>query len=228
MKVQKAYIIRIADPISQEYATIAAASCERVGIKYEFFQGIENKSSYDAWLSSGVDIKEGSNDHRKNDHHTNAASCASASHAKLWKLIYERKECAIILEHDAIMLHPVTIDIPDNMIVTLGFKVKNPENYDHMSAGPSITIWERNMHQGAHAYAITHHTAKLLLDELKEIGVQGAIDNIYFMKNRKTKVPLGLADPISALGWIRKSTIWDESADFNYAFTKSFYKYYKE
>ena len=73
----KAYIIRITDPISQEYAKTAAESCERIGIQYEFFEGVE-----------------------KSETQTDLALCASLSHANLWKLIYERKECVIILEHD--------------------------------------------------------------------------------------------------------------------------------
>lgn len=201
----KAYIIRITDPISQEYAKTAAESCERIGIQYEFFEGVE-----------------------KSETQTDLALCASLSHANLWNLIYERKECAIILEHDAIMLHKVSIDIPDNMIVALGFKLKDPSKYNHISAGPSTIIWQTDRHHGAHAYAITHFTAKLLLDELEEKGIQGAVDNIYFMKGRRTKVPLGLADPVSALAWLRKSTIWDESAEYNYSFTRSFYSNLKQ
>lgn len=211
--IQKAYIIRISSELSREYANIAAKSCEALDIPYEFFDGIEDKNMKDAW--EGYRIS-------RTNFITDRSACASASHAKLWRQIYDRKECAIILEHDVIMLHRVLLDIPDNMIVTLGFKVRNPEKYNHLKAGSSTNIIKINEHHGAHAYAITCQTAKLLLDELETVGVQGDIDNVYFMKNRRTRIPLGLIDPISALGWVRQSTIWDEAAELNYFFTPSF------
>lgn len=227
MKPQKAYIIRISSSISQEYALTAAQSCEDLGIPYEFFEGTENKSSYNAWMESGIDLKPGSYEYKRSTTNVNSAACCTVSHARLWKQIYERQECAIVLEHDAIMLHRLDIDIPDNMIVVLGFKLEDPTRYDHASAGPSKKILKINKHQGSHAYAITHNTAKILLDEIFEEGVRGVIDNVYFMRSRTTSVPLSITDPTCAIGWLRESTIFSSTSSNNYEFTNSFKKHLK-
>jgi hypothetical protein len=82
------------------------------------------------------------------------------------------------------------------------------------------------MHGGAHAYAITYVTAHMLLKELYEKGAEEAVDNRYFMRNYPelvSKVPISICDPISAMGWIRESTIWDGDADLqNFTFLRSF------
>ena len=44
------------------------------------------------------------------------AACATASHFALWQRIAESNECAVILEHDAVMIKPIDFDIPDNKI----------------------------------------------------------------------------------------------------------------
>ena len=157
------------------------------------------------------------------------AACATASHFKVWKQIYERRETAIILEHDSVMLQPVTIAIPDNIIVALGYKFKNPALYDHVTAGPPKEIMKIPSFAGAHAYAITWRTAKLLLDELEEHGVTRAIDNFYFMRinepgDTESRVPLAIASPTPAICWLRKSTIWDEPSTLNYDLIESFCK----
>jgi hypothetical protein len=224
MEISKAYIIRTTHPLSVEYARDAAKSCENLGISWEYFEGTEQKSSYDAWTQSGVDIKPGCQDHKRDNITHNSASCATVSHARLWKKIYDAQECAIILEHDSLMLHNIPLDIPDNVIVALGYKLEKPERYNHIKAGPPKTIHVPiKGHQGAHAYCITWKTAKLLLAELYDVGVQGVIDNIYFMKGRKTKIPLGIMDPTPAIGWIRKSTIWETSDDVNWTLIRTFH-----
>lgn len=225
MKPQKAYIIRISDPISQQYARDAAASCERVGLPYEYFEGVENKSAYDAWTQCPFPVKMvGVYKSDKVD----KAACATVSHAMIWQKIAKSREVAVILEHDALMLQPVTIDIPDNMIVTLGYKTATPERYDHINAGPPNQIRSIEGHEGAHAYAIMWTTAQQMLDELNTKGVSLPIDNTFFLKMRRTNIPLGIADPTPAIGWIRQSTIWKQSSTLNYNFIPSFAKNYKE
>jgi hypothetical protein len=104
----------------------------------------------------------------------------------------------------------------------LGYKLTDPSKYNHKKAGKPKSIKVIDGHEGAHAYAITWKTAGLLLDELKEIGVNSPVDNKFFLKMRETKIPIGIADPTPAIGWIRQSTIWPESATLNYEFIESF------
>lgn len=223
----KAYIIRISDPISQEYAATCAQSCIDNNIPYEFFEGVEGKSNYVAWLESGIKIRQGSMDHRKNCTGADPAACCSVSHALIWKRIYENDECAIILEHDALMLHPVNIDLPDNRIVVLGYKLTHTHRYNHKQAGPPKIIRDIHYHHGAHAYAITAKTAGLLLKELEERGGGGPIDNRFFLRERTTSIPLAIADPTPAIGWLRKSTIWKKACSSTGEFIDSFQRHLK-
>jgi hypothetical protein len=219
MYPEKAYIIRISDPKSQQYAQDAARSCERIGLPYEFFDGVENKTAYDAWMQCEFPVKMvGVYKTGKVD----KAACATVSHATLWHRIVARKEVAVILEHDAIMLQPVTIDIPDGTIVTLGYKLRDPSSYDCVRAGPPQGLTSLDGHEGAHAYAITSNTAAMMMDELNTKGVSLPIDNMFFLKSRRTDIPLSIADPTPAIGWIRESTIWKESSTLNYPFIDSF------
>lgn len=209
------------------YAQDAARSCERVGLPYEFFDGVENMRCYDAWTNTGLEIRSGSVDHRKDTQDIDKAACCSVSHALVWKRITETQSCAVVLEHDAIMLHPVEIDIPDGRIVVLGYKLTDPRLYDYDTAGPPTTVYDIEHHRGAHAYALTANTAHTLLNELKTVGGGGPIDNRFFMKNRQSRVPLAIVDPIAAMGWIRQSTIWDEACTSYGSCIKSFYKHLK-
>jgi GR25 family glycosyltransferase involved in LPS biosynthesis len=150
------------------------------------------------------------------------AACATVSHALLWKRILDNKETAIILEHDAVMLQPVDVDIPDHKIVVLGYKLKDISRYNHLKAGKPKDILDIDGHEGAHAYAITWKTAELMLQELQSNGISLPIDNSFFLKMRKSKIPLSIMSPTPAIGWLRKSTIWDESSEINYDFIDSF------
>lgn len=219
MKPQKAYIIRISDPLSIQYSEDAAASCEKIGLPYEFVNGVENKTAYAAWSQCGLSVKTMG---IYKSHKIDKAACASVSHALVWNMIVERKETAIILEHDSIMLHPIDADIPDDMIIALGYKLPDPNKYDHVKAGKPTSLVRLRGHEGAHAYALTWGTAAKLLRELRDVGVSLPIDNTFFLEMRKTAVPLYIADPTPAIGWIRESTIWRESSTVNYPFIKSF------
>ena len=237
MKPTRAYILKIDNPISYEYAKTCADSCDAAGLPWEYFTGYTEMSSYQAWCATGLIDPESldvdvTNMRLKN--HPNNASCTSAGHASIWKRIAEGKdEAAVILEHDALMLHPININIPDNQIIALGYKLQRIQDYNHVKAGLPTSVLPCQKHEGAHAYAITKNTAKALLEEIhKKGGPLGIIDNCYFTgagmkpKGRGTKIPLGIMNPTPAIGWLRKSTIWDKSATHNHTFIESFRKNY--
>ena len=236
MKPAKAYILKINDALSEEYAKTCADSCDKVGLKWEYFQGYQNMTGRDAWDQTGIPMKFDRTRWPKrepvyiaNPPAGEKAECCSAGHGSIWKKIAEGEdEAAIILEHDALMLQPVDIDIPDYCIVVLGYKVGRPEMYDHLSAGPPKELIAINGHEGAHAYAMTKKTAQFLIQEITEKGLLGCIDNAYFIRGqRRTAIPLAMASPTPAIGWLRKSTIWDASAHRNYEFIESFKQNYK-
>lgn len=252
MKVQNAYILYIDEPTSIEYRDTAAESCEKIGLPYIFWKGWQmthgptdikkkivnsttdlrdEKKNFQNILWEGLKPQLGFKPENKHVMFSKAAA-ATAGHFEIWNQIKSKHECSIILEHDAIMYHKPEIHIPDNQIVCLGYKFKEREKYNYVAAGPPKEIKEIKRHAGAHAYAITHVTATSLLDELKTEGVQEAIDNYYFMRDKQTKgkcskIPLTITDPICALGWLRKSTIWGSSAVSNYDVMQSFRRHSK-
>ena len=219
----KAYILRINDPISIQYAKDAADSCDRIGLKWEYFDGYMGDARQ-AWISTGIEIANFDNFRANNA----KAQCCTAGHAHIWKKIAEGNEPAIVLEHDAIMLHYPKIQIPDDTLVVLGYKVSNPTQYDHSTAGPPEKLVTVLGHEGAHAYALTPKTAQMYIDHLGKHGIKGAVDNIYFLKKRKIVPKNGsmITDPICALGWIRQSTIWGKSATRNYEPIGSFQQHW--
>jgi hypothetical protein len=126
-------------------------------------------------------------------------------------------------------LHRVNVEIPENMIVVLGYKLENPKKYDHHAAGPPFQIIDviGGGHEGSHAYAITPKTAQSLIDEVISLGCSGAIDNQYFLKSRRSKIPIKIMSPTPAIGWIRDSTIQSKSSTRNYEFIPSFKQHLK-
>lgn len=224
MKPTKAYVIAIDTPKSMEYAAHAVRSCKKVGIDCQVFPGIQDKSAEEAFETLGLEkfLRQPNMDAK--------AACATATHFLLWQTIANSNECAIILEHDALMLHQPDFTIPDDFIVVLGYKYKKPWAYDHESAGPPTHLHEIYQHAGAHAYAITPKTAQSLLDEIKTLGIPQAIDNTYFMRNfpepdMRSSIRMAIVDPVCAMGWVRDSTIWDKSTTGNFTFLRSFIKH---
>jgi len=225
----KAYILMIDKPISIEYAKTASASCAKVGLDWEFFEGYCDMPGYEAWWKTGLNLSKFTiNDIPKSKHgKISPPACASAGHAAIWKRIAEgHDDVGVVLEHDALMLHPLTIDIPDNMIAVLGYKLHDPKRYDYRKAGPPKKLVSITTHQGAHAYAITKNTAQILVNEIESNGKPlGNIDQHYFIKSR-SKVPLSIVDPTPVIGWARKTTVWNR--DHAYAPNAAFIQSFKE
>lgn len=226
MKPTKAYILTIDNPISREYAKTCADSCDAVGLAWEYFEGYSQLTLFDAWSRTGINPPNLHFFH--NTMRVDNPQCCSAGHASIWKKIAEGNEAAIVLEHDAIMLHKPDVDIPDWRIVVLGYKLNDISRYDHVNAGAPNRVLELDAHEGAHAYALTPATADLMINEIKTYGILGCIDNAYFIRHqRRTAIPLAIMDPTPAIGWLRKSTLWQESAAVNYEFIDSFRQNYK-
>jgi hypothetical protein len=221
----KAYILRIEQPISYEYAKTCAESCDKVGLTWEYFNGFADIPKSEALARSGINVRIQKTPPKIVYNTNDKALCCSISHYAIWKKIAESDDnAAIILEHDAIMLHPFSLNLPDDTIVVLGYKLTNPACYDHLNAGPPRDLLPVAGHEGAHAYAITKNTARMLIDEIEKRGaILGLIDNTYFLtKQRKTRAKIMIASPTPAMGWVRKSTIWGESSVKNADFIGSF------
>jgi hypothetical protein len=227
----KAYILKHNSPISNLYARHCADTCDAVGLDWEYFEGWSNCTGRMAWCETGIQMKY-YEPMLEIDQPTPAqkANVCSAGHGAIWKKIADGPDnIGIVLEHDAIVFHNIDESlIPEMTIVALGYKMAEPSRYDHVAAGPPTQILKIVGHEGAHAYAMTKKTAQYLISEIEEKGTMGAVDNAYFIPGqRKTKVPLAIASPTPAMGYLRESTIWDQSAQCNHEFIESFKKYYK-
>ena len=230
MLATKAYILKIDTPISKEYSEICAESCKNINLKYEFFNGYTNQTGASALGQTGIKkVPSDPYEYVEDVCPNQKAMCCTAGHFSIWKIIAEGSdEAAIVLEHDAIMLQPIEIDIPDGVIVVLGYKLTDPSRYDHETAGAPKELIDIPGHQGAHAYAMTKKTAQFLIEEIETQGINFAVDNDYFLTDqRRTAVPLKIASPTPALVWLRESTIWEKTESQNYEFIASFKENYK-
>jgi hypothetical protein len=227
----KAYILRHDDPKSHEYAKMCAQTCDVIDLNWEYFDGWSNCTGRMAWCETGIRMKfyepmmeiDNPNQHQK-------ANICSAGHGAIWKKIADGDdEVGIVLEHDALMYYKPDIHVPDNLIVALGYKLPNYHDYRFLDAkNEPRELIPIAGHEGAHAYMMTKLTAKRLVTEIERHGILGAVDNAYFIKGqRRTKVPLAIMSPTPAIGYLRESTIWSQSANRNYKFIDTFAKYYK-
>ena len=228
----KAYILKIDNKLSHDYAKVAADSCDKIGLPWTYHLGYSNQSGKAAFKDLGIPRLPTENyEYIAEPTNGQKAMCCTAGHFAIWKRIAEGTDnIGIVLEHDAIMLQRPCkfITIPENTIVVLGYKISDPENYKHEEAGPPTDLIPIIGHEGAHAYAMTRRTAQFLINEISQKGIRSAVDNDYFIRGqRRTAMQLHIASPTPALGWIRESTIWAKSASNNYEFIPSFQKYYK-
>ena len=141
MKPTKAYILKIDTDLSNEYAKTAADSCDKIGMPWEYFEGLQptkdNDSPWEYVQKQGIKFDS------KKPSTKGKPAMATAGHFLIWHKIREENECAIVLEHDALLYHKVDIDIPDNALVCLGYKVRDPESYNHEQIGPPSRLEER-------------------------------------------------------------------------------------
>jgi len=219
----KAFILRHDSTLSYEYAEIAAESCDEHKIEWEYFEGFSNMLGSDAHKQIGV-IENPKKTLKPINSDSNKAQLCTAGHVAIWKHIVDtRMQSAIILEHDAVMLQEFDFNINYDCIVALGYKLKDKNQYNHVK--DKVALRKIDKHSGSHAYVITRGAAEQMLDNIREMGTSGCVDQHVFRANTLRKnVPLYIADPVCAIGWIRKSTIWGAASLVNFDYIDSFKK----
>ena len=110
----KAYILKINTKLSMEYAKVTADSCDNVGLPWEDHLGYSNQSGKAAFNDLKIpNLPVETYQYIENPTTGQKAMCCTAGHFAIWKRIAEGTDnVGIVLEHDAIMLQPISIEIP--------------------------------------------------------------------------------------------------------------------
>lgn len=222
-KPEFVYILRHDDPKSHSHSEICAESVEKCNYEWSYWEGYSNMTKHQCW----EDLNLSKYDHTVNPRagiQESKAACCTASHINIWKHVADGDHNAvIILEHDAYMYHRCDLDLPENTLVALGYRIRNYKDYNFKKAGEPKSIVPILRHGGSHAYAITKQTAKTLIDNIKQTGPFGCIDNHLFGgKAFKNQIQIAITDPISAVAWLRESTIRNASDAHNFNIISSY------
>lgn len=209
MKITRALILRIKNnDISETYSAQCADSCLKYGLNVEFIDCVYDMTCEDAYESLGVTMNPAYTN-------TDELCCCHCSHLLAWKRIVEVNEPCLILEHDAVVKGNVSlIDIPDNAIITFGFRIQNLNDYNPVSPIKSLVEIKRSI--GGHAYTMTPSTAADVLNEAEMKGVSMGLDR-FLMIDRGCKYPLYVAEPPQVVCWSRESLMTGRpQTAFNY------------
>lgn len=84
----KAFILKIDNSISHEYAKICADSCNNVGLKWEYFVGYQNQTAKSAFGQLGIkNLPTSSYEYIEKPTMPQKAMCCTAGHFAIWKKI---------------------------------------------------------------------------------------------------------------------------------------------
>jgi len=211
----KTYILYIDKELSVKYAQECLDSCDRFNIDAELFEGICGKQNRELTRITGLNIRttEYSSEY-----------CGTVGHFNIWKKIAESNEVGVVLEHDCVVMGDYNnIEVNDGEILFLGPRLFHRNDYVY-PINEEFDYIDVEFYNGAHAYAITPATAKMMLDQLEETKlIQMPIDGLLGLKN-KFNMKLKTVDPsvvISEIGEHRKSFNFDQPDTTNrYYFPK--------
>lgn len=176
-QVESAYIIRLAGHLESEgLAQRCAASCEQVGMPFQYFDAVDGTSGvlkvpdslqwcsplqWLKWMDQKLSLTE--------------VACA-LTHFALWTHCLQLDQPIVILEHDAVMVKAFTDFQAFNQIVYLG-GIEQMKGWPVLPIPPHGTL-NPNYHFicRAHAYAIDPAVAKNLVAHMIRYGIQESLD----------------------------------------------------
>lgn len=218
-KIRHAYIIYIDKPESVEYANECARSCEQHGLPFTLWKGIQNNGSVDLEKETGFTWTAKSQE----------MGC-TASHLKLWHTLAEQPHACCVFEHDTIVKANIyDVEIPDNKLVMLGYRVLKADDYERLDN--TVSFMDIHKFEGTHAYAVTPGMARYMIDRMRGFytkefgGVDTTIDGILSIHDK-----FGLArcvmDPPPTVCVVgdRISTIQGRPAAYNASVSPGFLK----
>lgn len=165
MNIEHAYILYVDDVNSISYAEECKRSCEEYNLPYTLVKWYKPPITTSSILHKHYFHLNPRLDDPTNIIHLKEAMC-STGHMYIWSMIMlERKGAAAIFEHDALIKRDIKIiDVEDNEIAFLGYRVDKADDYECMDT--EYTKLDIQEFSGTHAYAITPITARYLLNKV--------------------------------------------------------------
>lgn len=195
----KTYILYIDRTESRAYAEVCKESAEKFNLDVLMHEGLCGKQNRELIRLTGLNIRT-----------TDYASeyCGTVGHIQIWKQIAESDEIGVVLEHDCVVMGDyANLNVNNGEILFLGPRVANRTDYSFIEP-MEIDYIDVVHYNGAHAYAITPATARMMLGELERIKtILMPIDGLLGLRN-KFNLQLKTVDPayvISEIGTHRKS-----------------------
>lgn len=205
--ISRAIILRHPAPYSIKYSEECAASCEKYGIPYQFFDGYYTTdylelNQQSGWNFPNAWVKE---------------YCCTAGHLNIWRTIAAEGGGAVaVLEHDVIVKRRMNdIEVMDGEIAFLGLRVESRDDYECIDALPKMI--PINTFEGTHAYALTPITARRCIANISALSqFPCPIDGLMGIHNTISQRLL-LVDPCPVVCEVggRKSFTQFESARYN-------------
>jgi len=175
--IEKALILHTSNDASVQYANECAESCEKFGVPYELFLGVENcsiddiKEIYD-W---DIDRFHYNPDWRKE-------YMCSFGHAFMWEKIADEGQTVAVLEHDAIVKTDLRkVNVEDGYLSFLGYRMDSADDYE-VPENPEFEQFIVPRFFGTHGYGITANTAQKCLDMLQR-KMPMPIDGVISINN---------------------------------------------
>lgn len=173
----KTYVITITTlPKSVEIAKRCIESGKQFGIDIEIFPAITPKDGvYELAKKYGININGFDERFSRRE---NAIACF-LSHYSLWKKCVETNENLFILEHDAVIVNKIDMNINFKGVLSLGKPSYGKFNIPRNGIGP---LTSKDYLPGAHAYMINPKAATDLINRsrLKAIPTDVFIDRRNF------------------------------------------------
>jgi predicted O-methyltransferase YrrM/GR25 family glycosyltransferase involved in LPS biosynthesis len=214
----KTYILYIERGESPTYAADCLDSCKQFNCDAELFEGISGKQNRELSRQTGLHIRT-----------TDYASeyCGTVGHFKIWEKIAASDEVGVVLEHDCVAVADYSnLTVGDGEILCLGPRLLDRSSYVFPTQyANDIDYIDTEFFKGAHAYAITPATARMMLDYLDKIKlIEMPIDGLLGLKN-KFHMKLKVVDPafvISEIGNHRRSFNFNTPDTTNYRYYPKF------
>ena len=127
--------------------------------------------------------------------------CCTIGHYVIWEMIAASGVPGVVLEHDAVVKGDYTnLIVEDGEILFLGPRVYAKDDYTFPGGDYDYIPIDR--FEGAHAYALTANTARVMLDIVRNIPLQCSVDGQLGMRN-ELGLKLKTVDPppvVAAIG----------------------------